>query len=113
MYEKFATFLRIEALSNNLKDVGVRKSLDHLDAVRKNLAAVTNRFTAFEAEALYVHVEFALFQRIALPIAVGRVRIPGIKIHDTRMIRLMEVHDVRKMKAHDLINATAGATLTG
>lgn len=91
MYEKFATFLRLEALSNNLKDFCLRKSLDNLEAVRKTLAAVTDRFAAFEAEALDVHVDFALFQRIALPIEVGKGKIPGIKIHDTRMIRLMEV----------------------
>ena len=30
-------------------------------------------------------------QRLALPIAVGTAKFPGIKIHDTRMIRLMEV----------------------
>ena len=29
--------------------------------------------------------------RLALPIAFGHSRVPGIKIHDTRMIRLMEV----------------------
>jgi hypothetical protein len=91
MYEKFATFLRLEALSNNLKDFGLRKSLDNIDAIRKTLAAVTDRFAAFEAEALNVHVDFPLFQRIALPIAAGQVKVPGIKIHDTRMIRLMEV----------------------
>jgi hypothetical protein len=33
-YEKFATFLRNELCSNNLADFGLRKSLDHLDAVR-------------------------------------------------------------------------------
>jgi hypothetical protein len=91
MYEKFATFLRLEALSNNLKDFGLRKSLDNLNAVRKTLAAVTDRLAAFEAEALNVHVDFPLFQRVALPIVSGRVKVPGIKIHDTRMIRLMEV----------------------
>ena len=91
MYEKYATFLRLEALSNNLKDFGQRKSLDNLPAIRKNLAAVTDRFADFEAEALNVHVDFPLFQRLALPIVVGRTKVPGIKIHDTRMIRLMEV----------------------
>jgi hypothetical protein len=91
MYEKFAMFLRLEALSNNLRDFGLRKSLDNLDAVRKTLTAVTDRFAAFEAEALNVHVDFPLFQRLALPVAVGTIRVPGIKIHDTRMIRLMEV----------------------
>ncbi len=91
MYEKFSTFLRLEALSNNLKDFGLKKSLDNLETVRQRLAAVTDRFAAFEAEALNVHVDFPLFQRLALPITSGRSRVPGIKIQDTRMIRLMEV----------------------
>lgn len=91
MYEKYATFLRVEALSNNLKDFGLRKSLEHISEVRKTLAAVTDRFAAFEAEALNVQVDFPLFQRLALPIVAGHTKVPGIKIHDTRMIRLMEV----------------------
>jgi hypothetical protein len=91
MYEKFSTFLRLEALSNNLRDFGLRKSLDHLDSVRKVLGSVTDRFAAFEAEAMNVHVDFSLFQRIARPILSGKTRVPGIKLHDTRMIRLMEV----------------------
>src|SRR5437762_1549411 len=33
-YEKFRTFLRNELVSNNLTDFGLRKGLDHLDAVR-------------------------------------------------------------------------------
>jgi hypothetical protein len=40
---------------------------------------------------LNVHVEFPLLQRLALPIPVGTAKFPGIKIHDTRMIRLMEI----------------------
>jgi len=91
MYEKFSTFLRLEALSNNLKDFGLNKGLDNLDQVRRTLAAVIDRFAAFEAQALDVHVDFPLFQRLALPIPAGTRKMPGIKIHDTRMLRLMEV----------------------
>jgi hypothetical protein len=91
MYEKLTTFLRLEALSNNLKDFGLKKPLDNLEAVREKPAAVTDRFAAFEAEALNVHVDFPLFQRMALPITSGLTRVPGIQVHDTRMIRLMEV----------------------
>jgi hypothetical protein len=36
-------------------------------------------------------VDFPLLQKIALPITTGSVRYPGIKIHDTRTIRLLEV----------------------
>ena len=91
MYEKFTTFLRLEVLSNNLKDFGLKKSLDNLQTVRQTLATVTDRFAEFEAQALDVHVDFPLFQRLALPIPSGNTRIPGIKIQDTRMLRLMEV----------------------
>jgi hypothetical protein len=91
MYQKFSTFLRLEALSNNLKDFGLNKGLDNLDQVRHLLGAVTDRFAAFEAQALNVHVDFPLFQRLALPIPHGAAKIPGIKLHDTRMLRLMEV----------------------
>jgi len=91
MYEKFSTFLRLEALSNNLKDFGLNKGLDNLDKVRRMLGAVTDRFAQFEAQALDVHVDFPLFQRLALPIPRGAAKIPGIKLHDTRILRLMEV----------------------
>jgi hypothetical protein len=43
------------------------------------------------ATRLNVHVDFPLFQRIALPVAAGKAEIAGIKIHDIRMTRLMEV----------------------
>ena len=90
-YEKFSTFLRNEICSNNLSDFGLKKGLDHLAAVREKFLAITDRFAAFQAQCLNVHVEFPLLQRLALPITVGTAKFPGIKIHDTRMIRLMEI----------------------
>jgi len=91
MYEKFATFLRLEICVNRLKDLGLKKGLENLDALRQKLVAVTDRLASFEADLLNVHVDFPLFQRLALPIPSGRSKIPGIKIQDTRMMRLMEV----------------------
>ena len=90
-YEKFSTFLRNEVCSNNLSDFGLKKGLEHLAAARQRFLAVTDRFATFQAECLNVHADFPLLQRLALPIAAGTTRYPGIKIHDTRMIRLMEV----------------------
>jgi len=90
-YEKFRTFLRIETLSNNLADFRLKKSLDHLPEVKKALHAVNDRFAGFQAATFNVHFDFPLFQRLALPITSGVTRIPGIKIQDTRMVRLMEV----------------------
>jgi hypothetical protein len=91
MYEKFSTFLRVEVCVNRMKDLGLNKGLENLEALRKKLAGITDRFVDFEAQSLNVHIDFPLFQKIALPVPSGKTRIAGIKIHDTRMIRLMEV----------------------
>src|SRR3989441_5421343 len=90
-YEKFSRFLRNELCSNNLRDFGLKKGLNHLDAVRKRFQIITDRFADCQAQWLNVHVDFPLLQRLALPVTIGTVRYPGIKIHDTRTIRLMEV----------------------
>jgi hypothetical protein len=89
-YEKFSCFLRNELCSNNLRDFGLKKGLDHLDAVRKRFQAVTDRFAGFQAQCLNVHVDVPLLQKIAPPVNIGSVRYPGIKIHDTRINRLLE-----------------------
>jgi len=90
-YEKFSRFLRNELLSNNLNDFGLRKGLDHLDAVRQKFQAITDRFAGFQAQTLNVHVDFPLLERLALPITIGTVRYPGIRIQDVRVTRLLEV----------------------
>jgi len=91
MYEKFGTFLRVEVCVNRLKDLGLNKGLENLPALRTKLIAITDRLAGLEAELLNVHVDFPLFERLAQPVAAGPTKIPGIKIHDTRMLRLMEV----------------------
>jgi len=76
-YEKFRTFLRNELCSNNLRDFRLKKGLEHLAAVRTAFLAVTDRFAAFQAQCLNVHVDFPLLQRLALPIVVGRTKFPA------------------------------------
>ena len=90
-YEKFLTFLRNEICCNNLANFRLKKSLDNLPAVRQRFLEITDRFAGFQAQCLNVHVDFPLLQRIALPILHGKAKVPGIKIHDTRVVRLMEV----------------------
>ncbi len=105
-YEKFQTFLRHELCSNDLKDFFLKKGLKNLSTVRTHFLTIVNRFTAFQAHTFQIHGDFPLFQRLALPITCGKTKIPGIKIHDTRMIRLMEIllHSgaSTSWKTHDL-----------
>jgi len=73
-YEKFQTFLRIELCSNDLKDFFLKKGIQHLATLRTHFLPITNRFASFEAQALQVHVDFPLFQRLALPIVSGHTK---------------------------------------
>src|SRR5207248_11338937 len=90
MYEKISTFVRVERCVNRMKDLRLNKGLENLKRLRQILTAATDRFASFEAQALNVHVDFPLFQRLALPVTVGKTKVPAIKIHDTRLLRLME-----------------------
>src|SRR5450432_1336648 len=117
-YEKFSRFLRNELCSNNLRDFGLKKGLDPLDDVRTRSRIITDRFAGFQAQCLNVHVDFPLLQRLALPITVGTAKFPGIRIHDTRMIRLMEtllhggttVGGWRAKDIHDAVLTAFGIT---
>jgi hypothetical protein len=118
MYEKFSTFLRVEICVNRMKDLGLNKGLENLECLRQKLVAVTDRFAGFEAQSLNVHVDFPLFQKIALPVMAGKTKIAGIKIHDTRIMRLMEVllhgstqlNGWRSADIHQTILGTFGLT---
>lgn len=89
-YEKFRTFFRMEVCTNNTPDIRVPKSLVNLPLIRQRSIEILDMFAGLQANALNAHFDFPLFQRMALPITQGNTRIAGIKIHDTRMIRLME-----------------------
>lgn len=89
-YEKLRTFLRMEICCNNLPDLHIKKSLEHLDQVKATSQEILDRFAEIQSRSLNAHFDFPLLQRLALPITCGNTRIAGIKIQDTRMIRLME-----------------------
>src|SRR5262249_46720878 len=58
--QKFATFLRNELCSNNLRDFGLKKSLENLDVVREKFQTITSRFASYQAQWLNVHGDFPL-----------------------------------------------------
>ncbi len=89
-YEKYTTFLRHEATSNNLTDFGLKKGLAYLGEAREQFLGVLDRFASLQAETLNVHADFALLRRIALPVQHGAVRVPGIRVQDARSLRLLE-----------------------
>ena len=89
-YEKFRTFLRLEVCSNHLPDFRVGKSLLNLGQAREAFRAALDRFASLQGQAFNAHFDFPLLQKLAMPLTCVNTRIAGIKIQDSRMIRLME-----------------------
>ena len=90
-YEKAATFLRLEVVCNNLKDFKLRKTLIHLGNIRTCFLQITDRFADFKAQHLNVHGQFDLVARLAKPVLAGKSRVAGVKLENTRLMRILEI----------------------
>jgi len=90
-YEKASTFLRQEIVCNNLKDFGLKKTLPHWAPVRERFQQITDRFAQTQAEHLNVHGQFDVLARLAQPVIQGKTKVAGIKLENTRLMRLLEL----------------------
>jgi hypothetical protein len=90
-YEKAATFLRLELVCNNVRDFKLKKSLPHWEAMRQTFQEVTDRFARVQAQHLNVHGQFDVLARLAQPVLQGRTKVAGLKLEQTRILRLLEV----------------------
>lgn len=90
-YEKALTFLRQEIVSNNLKDFGLKKTLAHWEAMRERFQQITDRFAEAQARLLNVHGQFDVLARVAKPVTQGKTKVAGIKLENTRLMRLLEL----------------------
>ena len=90
-YQKAATFLRMELVSNNVRDFGLKKSLAHWDAMRQRFQEITDRFAGVQAQNLNVHGQLDVLARLAQPVIQGKTKVSGIKLEHKRILRLLEV----------------------
>jgi len=105
-YQKFSRFLRNQLCSNNLRDFGLQKGLDHLDAVRNRFQTITDRFAGFQAQCLNVQVDFPLLERIARPVTIGSGHDAILTTFQlsAKNYALKQLHyDLRKLKGHGLL----------
>jgi hypothetical protein len=89
-YEKARTFLRQEIVCNNLKDFGLKKTLAHWEPMRQRFQQITDRFAHTQAQLLNVHGQFDVLARLAKPVIQGQTKVAGIKLENTRLMRLLE-----------------------
>ena len=82
--------LRNETCSNDTYHFGVGRRLENLPLLRDKLAATNERCLAEQAELLASAVDTGQLAALAAPTLIGQRRIPGLKLHDDRVIRLLE-----------------------
>ena len=82
--------LRNETCSNDTRHFGVGRRLENLPLLRERLAATNERCLAQQAELLASAVDTGQLAALAAPTLVGQRRIPGLKLHDDRVIRVLE-----------------------
>ncbi len=65
--------------------------LENLPAPRDRLAATNAKYLEAQAELLASSVDAGHLAALAQPTLIGKRRIPGIKLQDDRLIRLLEI----------------------
>jgi len=82
--------LRNETCSNDTRHFGVGRRLENLALLHERLAATNERCLAEQAELLASAVDTGQLAALAASTLVGQRRIPGLKLHDDRVIRVLE-----------------------
>jgi DNA-binding transcriptional ArsR family regulator len=82
--------LRAETCSNDTRHFGVGRRLDNLPLLRDKLAATNDRTLALQADLLASPVDSGQLAALTKPTIVGQRRVPGLRLHDDRVIRLLD-----------------------
>jgi hypothetical protein len=90
-YEKGDRLLRTETCINDTRHLGLGRRLENLPQLIEAMAASNARYLEMQAELLDSTVDTGELARLAEPTFIGRRRVPGIKLHDDRVLRLLEV----------------------
>jgi hypothetical protein len=113
--------LRNETCSNDTRHFGVARRLENLPLLRDKLAVTNERCLALQAELLASAVDTGQLAALAAPTLVGRRRVPGIRLHDDRVIRVLEtllhpggfVHDWTTRELHTRVLARHHVAVDG
>ena len=89
-YEKAGRLLRTETCLNDTYHLGIGRRLENLPAVIARLATTNRRYLDLQAELLDSTVDTGQLASLAQPTIIASRRIPGIKLHDDRVIRVLE-----------------------
>lgn len=90
-YEKAETLLRTETCINSTYHLNVGRRLENLPKLVTRMADTNRRFLDAQAELLACTVDQGELARLAQPVMVGKRRVPGLRLQDDRVLRLLDV----------------------
>src|SRR5215207_9627894 len=90
-YEKAETLRRTETCINNTYHLDVGRRLDNLPTLVERMTETNQRFLDAQTELLACTVDQGDLARLAQPVQVGKRRVPGLRLQDDRVIRLLDV----------------------
>lgn len=83
--------LRAEVCLNAPDHLNVKRSLKHLPELLDKMGQTTDRYLDLHADLLDTTVDRGDLAALARPTVHGNRRVPGIHLHDDRVLRLLEV----------------------
>ena len=83
--------LRAEVCINDPYHLGVKRGLEHLPTLIERMGGTAERYLDLHADLLDSTVDTGQLAALAQPTMHGTRRIPGIRLHDDRVLRLLEV----------------------
>jgi hypothetical protein len=90
-YEKAETLLRTETCINDPYHLNIGRRLENLPKLVEQMAETNQRFLDAQAELLASTVDQGELAHLAQPVQVGKRRVPGLRLQDDRVIRLLDV----------------------
>ncbi len=90
-YVRDELILRTETTSYHLPDLGVKKSVEHLEALRAKMAAGNDRYLDVQQDVLETYIDRGQMAHLrqATVTASGR-RTPGLKLDDPRLMAVLQ-----------------------
>ena len=90
-YVRDHRLLRAEATTNDLRDYGIRKAVEHLPTVRNTMKAITTNYLNVQQDILESFIDRGQLQQLLQPsISPSGKRIPGLRPTHPRLLALMK-----------------------
>jgi len=89
-YEKADRLLRAETCINDTRHLDIGRRLENLPQLIARMRATNERYLDLPADLLASTVDTGQLAALAQPTLLGRRRLAGLKLHDDRVIRLLE-----------------------